>query len=154
MPETPETPKKPLSSREEIAFYYDKALDILTSTGHVKSGEYIKDVLVENCEAQMEWHEGLSTFLNHIKEQGLQIEAPVENMQKLSDNLFRLRFLMKMIHAVGLGRYEEQILGLEIEKQWGRIPTVPPAAPTVPRTAPPQQGAPATGGTVRDYRKR
>ena len=103
---------------EDIKFYYDTAQDILAHTEHTRAGEYVKDVLVENCEAEKEWHLALMAFLTHIQQNGLEIEAPTKLMQEVGSKLFELRFLMKMIHAAGLGKYEEQILTLEIEKKW------------------------------------
>ena len=113
---------------DDIKFYYDKALDILSKTEHTTAGEYVKDVLVENCEAEKEWHGALQAFLAHIQQEGLEIEAPVKSIQELGGKLFELRFLLKMIHATGLGKYEEQILSLEIERRWRPAATPPPTS--------------------------
>ena len=107
-----------MKTQEDIKFYYDTALDFLSKAEHTKSGEYVKDVLVENCEAEKEWHLALTAFLTYIQQNGLEIESPSKMMQELGNKLFELRFLMKMIHAAGLGKYEEKILTLEIEKKW------------------------------------
>jgi hypothetical protein len=107
-----------MSKTEDVKFYYDQALDFLAKANHTKAGEYVKDVLVENCEAEKEWHSGLTSFLTFIQQNGLEIEAPTKWMQEVGSKLFEIRFLMKMIHASGLGKYEEQILNYEIERRW------------------------------------
>ena len=116
-----------MSKLEDIKFYYDIGMDILARTEHTRAGEYVKDVLVENCEAEKEWHLALTAFLTYIQQNGLEIEAPTKMMQEVGSKLFELRFLLKMIHAAGLGKYEEQILGLEIEKKWRAVGGNPPA---------------------------
>jgi len=123
-----ETPKaKPFADKEEIKFYFDKALPWLNSAQHAKMGEYLKDVLVENCEAEREFYNALDYFLREIKSAAEPIHVPADDIQKLSGKLFELRFLMKMVHAVGLGRYEEQIMELEIRKRWPVLGAAPAA---------------------------
>jgi hypothetical protein len=104
--------------KENIKFYTEKALEILDRSEHTRMGEWVKDVLVENCKAESEWNDALEFFLLEIKKMGLEVESPVQDMREIASSLFYLRFIMKMIHAAGLGRYEEKILDMEIEKRW------------------------------------
>ena len=115
-----------LKNKEDIKFYYDKAQKRLSEYHHAKAGEYV-ELLVETCLAEREWEEGLLYFFNYIRENGLEIYSEQEDLTRLSEQIFKLRFLKKMVHATGLGVYEERILSHEIDKIFGkRTPTSQP----------------------------
>jgi hypothetical protein len=138
MSEKPPIKSKPFADPADTRFYYDKALPFLNSTNHAKMGEFLKDVLVENCEAEREFYYALSYFLREVKSAEEPISVPAEDIQKLSSKLFDLRFLLKMIHATGLGAYADQIMELEIRKRWpvmgaGLSPAPAPKAARSPK---------------------
>jgi hypothetical protein len=132
----PKAPEKPLTQAEalkKLRFYYDTALPFLNTSHHTKQGEYVKDVFVENCVAQREFHEAFKVFMDATKADAGGILVPVAEINALSEKLFELRFLVKMIHAVGLGSYEKEILAYEIQRKWAmRLPVLPPIAPEKP----------------------
>jgi hypothetical protein len=105
----------------EIKEYYDKVLDQLSKYTHTRSPEYV-ELLVENCLAEKQWEDALAYFLRYIRAEGLEIG--IDNKQqtkirKTMDKLFELRFIRGLIHSVGLGFMEEEILGLEVERLYG-----------------------------------
>lgn len=112
---------------EDISFYYDKALGILSKYEHAKSAEWVKE-LVETCIAEREFDDGLTDFLEYIRSNGLEIETDQGSIEALMRKLFELRFTRKMIHAVGLNNYEERILNHLIDNKFS--PGVPPL-PTI-----------------------
>ena len=90
-----ELPKKSTSikwNKEEIEFYYKKALKILAKGDHTQSEEYV-EILTEQCMAEKEFHEGLIFFLEYIKSEGLHIETDQHEMEERFKKLANLRCL-------------------------------------------------------------
>lgn len=127
-----ETKPKPkphpvLKDKDQIKYYYDVILPMLAKYQHTSTPEWV-ELLVEQCLAEKNFDQGMKMFLEHIQQNGLEIEADQRKIMEDKEKLFRLRFLRKMIHAMGLGFLEEQILGEEAEKLFRAFPA-PPASP-------------------------
>lgn len=118
-----------MKTKEDIQFYYDKALEILSKYEHVKSSEWVKE-LVETCLAAKEFDSGFTQFLEYIRANGLEIETDQISIEALMKKLFEIRFTRKMVHAMGLASYEERILNHLIDNKFsiGPIPTPAPRA--------------------------
>lgn len=119
-------------SEAELRRYYDEILEQLGKTDHTLSQQYVDGVLVENCLAHREWDTAKNRYLDFIREEGLSIETDPEMLGRV-DLLFELRFLRKMIHAVGLSGYEQEIMQYEIENRFRKISGNPGIGPVVTR---------------------
>lgn len=119
--------------KEKIEFYYKKALKILASQNHTTGAEYV-ELLTEQCKAEQEAHDGLVFFLENVKSMGLEIETDQKGIEEKITKLANLRFYRKMIHAMGLGAYEDSLLAIEIDKTMrpGQPPSQPPKVIKVP----------------------
>jgi Glu-tRNA(Gln) amidotransferase subunit E-like FAD-binding protein len=116
---------------EDIKFYYDKAQDMLSKYEHVKTAEWVQQ-LVETCLAEREFDSGLTYFIQFIRENGLEIEVDQEVIEKLMRKLFEIRFARKMIHASGLSSFEDRIINHLIDTKF--IPGLPsPPTPSRPK---------------------
>lgn len=124
-PNSPDFEKPEGWTREEISFYFDKALKVLNNDNFTTAKEYV-DLLTNQCLAEKHWSDAFSYFLKRIQEMGLQVETDQDKYQSLSDRLFHWRTVRMMIHAAGLGAYEEEILKYEIGKYYQPPPNVPP----------------------------
>lgn len=102
-------------TEEDIKFYYDKVLDMTSKYSYIRSEEFV-ELLIESCLAEKALNEGLVYFLTKIKELGLEIETDQEKMTKDIDKLSRLRFYRKMIYALGLEKWEDELMKVEIAK--------------------------------------
>lgn len=104
-----------LRDKKQIAYYYDVVLPQLAKYQHATKSEWV-ELLTEQCIAEGNFDAALTDFLNYIQQEGLELEldprALGDDMQKLS----RIRFLRKMINAMGLGLFEEDIIREEIVK--------------------------------------
>jgi len=104
---------------DQIKYYYDQALEMLSKYEHVKSSEWVKE-LVETCIAEQEYDTALTQFLEYIRKNGLEIETDQESIEKLMTKLFEIRFARKMVNAVGLGGYEERIINHLIDNKFSQ----------------------------------
>jgi hypothetical protein len=102
---------------EDIREYYDKYLKVLSTYSHTSSAEFV-ELLVESCLAEKNLNEGLITFLSYVKQEGLQIETEQENLNKEIARFSNLRFIRKLLHATGLGAWEDEIIKMEIQKMY------------------------------------
>jgi hypothetical protein len=102
---------------EDIRDYYNKYLKILSTYTHTSSKEFV-ELLVETCLAEKNLHEGLVQFLNFVKQEGLEIQTEQENITKNITRLSDLRFLRKLIWAMGLEKWEDDIIKSEIQKMY------------------------------------
>lgn len=133
-------------TKEEIAFYFDKALKVLNADNFTTAPEYI-DLLVNQCLAEKHWSDAFRAFLNRLKEMGLEIameESDQNRLLQLNERLFYWRTCRMMINAAGLLRYEEEIMKYEIAKFYQPInptPTLPPPRVQVPPNAGPRRKA-------------
>lgn len=113
--------EKPKVSREwlpeEIRDYYDKYLKILSTYQHTTSKEFV-ELLVETCLAEKNLHEGLVQFLSYVKQEGLEIQTEQENITKNISRFSDLRFLRKLIWALGLEQWEDDIIKAEIARMY------------------------------------
>lgn len=118
-------------TKEEISFYFDKALKVLNNDNFTTAGEYI-DLLVNQCLAEKHWSDAFRSFLTRLKEMGLEIameEGEQNRLMQLNERLFYWRTCRMMIHAAGLMRYEEEIMKYEVAKFYqpvNPVPTLPP----------------------------
>lgn len=120
-------------TKDEISFYFDKALKVLNSENYTTAAEYI-DLLVNQCLAEKNWSDAFTYFLTKVKEMGLEIETNQKSLNDLNDKLFYWRTVRMMIHAAGLIRYEEEIIKYEIAKYYQPSPAMlpPPRVQGVP----------------------
>jgi hypothetical protein len=118
-------PNKPKVSHdwlpEEIRDYYDKYLKILSSYSHTSRAEFV-ELLVETCLAEKNLHEGLVDFLSYVKQEGLEIQTEQDHITKNISRFSDLRFLRKLIWAMGLQQWEDDIIKAEIQRIY-RPPT-------------------------------
>lgn len=102
---------------EDIRDYYDKYLKILSSYTHTSSAEFV-ELLVEHCLAEKNLHEGLVQFLSYVKQEGLEIQTEQDNITKNISRFSDLRFLRKIIWALGLEQWEDDIIKAEIARMY------------------------------------
>ena len=100
---------------DAIQFYVEKFHEVTSRYEHLRAGEFV-ELLVESCMAERELHDGLVAFLTQIKQQGLEIETDQQKMQTDIEKLSRLRFYRKMIFALGLTQWEDELMRLEIQR--------------------------------------
>lgn len=112
----PEPP--PFKNVEEIKEYYDKLLVQLSKYTHTRAPEYV-ELLVDNCLAEKQWDDALKYFVRYVRSEGLEISTDQKAMKKHMEKLFELRFMRSLIHSVGLGFMEEQIMEHEVDRLYG-----------------------------------
>jgi hypothetical protein len=132
-PHSPSFVKPDGWTKEDISFYFDRALKVLNTENFTTAKEYI-DLLVNQCLAERHWSDAFTHFLTKIKEMGLEIETDQLQYENLASKLFYWRTVRMMIHAAGLIRYEEEILKYEIAKFYAPPPPIlpPPRTREVP----------------------
>jgi hypothetical protein len=110
--------KKPnpiLRDKDQIKYYYDTILPQLAKYTHASRAEWV-ELLSEQCIAEQNCNSAITDFLTYVQQEWLDIELDPRTVEKEVDKLFKLRFLRKMINAMGLGLFEEDIIREEIVK--------------------------------------
>ena len=113
---------------DAIKFYVEKFHEVTSRYEHLRAQEFV-ELLVESCMAERELHDGLVAFLTQIKQQGLEIETDQQKMQTDIEKLSRLRFYRKMIFALGLTQWEDELMRLEIQRIMVPGQPAPPLPP-------------------------
>ncbi len=112
---------------ENIHLYYDKVKPLLENAELPKTSEVV-EMLVDSCLVERNLEEGLSYFLNEIKSRGLEIQYDAQKYRDWVEKLSRLRMFRKLIHSMGLGRFEDQMVEIEIKKCFAPGSLVTPEA--------------------------
>jgi hypothetical protein len=100
--------------KEKLHARYGDSWD-KTPYPHAQPAEFV-DLLVEACLAERSFDTAYNRFMEFIQQEGVEVEVDQPAMETYMDKLFSVRMKRKMIHALGLGRYEETILQHEIDK--------------------------------------
>jgi len=104
-------------ARRKIHERYGERWD-RTQFGHAQPAEFV-ELLVEACCAERSFDAAYNRFMEHIQQEGIEVEVSQEILESFTGRLFDIRLKRKLIHATGLGVYEDQILLHEIDRTFG-----------------------------------
>lgn len=99
---------------ENIHLYYEKVLPKLAEPG--VSVEMVVEMLVESCLLEKNLGEGMEHFVRNLHSEGVEIEMDQMAFRRWVDKLSNLRLYRKIIHAMGLGSFEQELMEIEIRK--------------------------------------
>lgn len=74
---------------------------------------------MEACCAERSFDAAYNRFMEHIQQEGIEVEVSQETLESFTGRLFDIRMKRQLIHATGLGVYEDQILLHEIDRAFG-----------------------------------
>lgn len=114
---------------ENVQLYYNKILPRLMDRNE-PSVEEIIDILVNSCVVEKNFDEAISTFA--VQVHGKEIEIDQTKMRAWVEKLGNLRMYRQIIHQMGLGTFEDELISLEIQKTMG--PPQPQVVSTQPTT--------------------
>lgn len=108
---------------ENLHLYYDKVLPKLAEPGITT--EDVVTMLVESCLVEKNFEEGMDIFLRGLFSEGVEIETDQMALRRWVEKLSNLRLYRKIIHLMGLGAFEQELVEVEIRKtmEAGKPPT-------------------------------
>lgn len=113
---------------ENVRLYYNEILPKMMESTEPKVQEII-DLLVDSCLIEKNFEEALLHFAEQVHARGFEIEIEPEKFRNWVDKLSNIRLYRKVIHAMGLGAFEDELMRVEIEKTMAPRLTPPPTAP-------------------------
>lgn len=115
---------------ENVRMYYGKILPAMLASEEPRIQEVV-DMLVDSCLVEKNFEEGMLYFAEQVHGRGLEIEIDPERFRGWVEKLANLRLYRKVLHAMGLGAFEDELIRVEIEKtiaplRNGPAPVAPP----------------------------
>jgi hypothetical protein len=100
---------------ENVHFYYEKIHPHLMEHPEPTVQDVV-DILVDSCLVEKNFSEGMEWFVRKTFERGLEIEMDQEQFRRWVEKLGNLRMYRKVINAMGLAPFEEQLMSYEMQK--------------------------------------
>lgn len=116
---------------ENVKIYYEQILPKMLESTEPRVQEIV-DMLVDSCLVEKNFEEALLTFAEQVHGKGYEIEIEPEKFRSWVEKLSNIRLYRKIIHAMGLGAFEDELMAVEIEKTMAPRPAAP--APTATPT--------------------
>lgn len=111
---------------ENVQLYYNKLLPRMMEHNEPPVQEIV-DLLVNSCVVEKNFEEALNTF--SIQVHGREIEIDQSKFRTWIEKLGNLRMYRQVIHSMGLGAFEDELISLEISKTMGPPPAQPQQQP-------------------------
>lgn len=110
-----------------VKMYYEQILPQMLASDEPRVQEIV-DILVDSCLVEKNFEEALLYFAEQVHARGFEIEIEPEKFRGWVEKLSNIRLYRKVIHAMGLGAFEEELMRVEIEKTMApRLPAPTPS---------------------------
>lgn len=117
-----------LKRREDNQDVSEWVEGLLGALSDVKFRDVFHEIVAENFALDQDYRLAIATIQAQLQTQGAHVSVDETQLERYADRLIDLYVLYRMINAIGMGRYTDEIMKAEIERKFRAFTPNPNAA--------------------------